>query len=51
LKDEHLLTANGTVATADGGTTPKQHDGWMSDLTVPVLQLLFHVECLSGDGL
>jgi hypothetical protein len=34
-KDEHLLTANGTVATADGGTTPKQHDGWMWDLTVP----------------
>jgi hypothetical protein len=23
------------VATADGGTTPKVHDGWMWDLTVP----------------
>jgi hypothetical protein len=23
------------VATADGGTTPKDHDGWMWDLTVP----------------
>jgi hypothetical protein len=34
-KGEHLLTANGTVAIADGGTTPKAHDGWMWDLTVP----------------
>ena len=34
-KGEHLLAANGTVATADGGTTPKVHDGWMWDLTVP----------------
>jgi hypothetical protein len=32
---EHLLTANGTVAIADGGTIPKQHDCWMWDLTVP----------------
>jgi hypothetical protein len=32
---EHLLTANGTVATADGGTIPKVHEGWMWDLTVP----------------
>jgi hypothetical protein len=32
---EHLQTPNGTLATADGGTTPKQHDGWMWDLTVP----------------
>jgi hypothetical protein len=28
-------TADGTVATADGGTAPKAHDGWMWDLTVP----------------
>ena len=34
-KSEHLLAADGTVATADGGTTPKRHDGWMWDLTVP----------------
>jgi hypothetical protein len=34
-KGDHLNTANGTVATADGGTTPKDHDGWMWDLTVP----------------
>ena len=34
-KNEHLLTADSTVATADGGTTPKVHDGWMWDLTVP----------------
>ena len=23
------------IAVADGGTTPKVHDGWMWDLTVP----------------
>jgi hypothetical protein len=34
-KGEHLLTANGTVATADGGTVPADHVGWMWDLTVP----------------
>jgi hypothetical protein len=34
-KIEHLLTASGTVAAADGGTTPRDHDGWMWDLTVP----------------
>jgi len=34
-KGEHLQTPHGTLATADGGTTPKVHDGWMWDLTVP----------------
>jgi RHS repeat-associated protein len=34
-KGERLQTANGTVAVADGGATPKVHDGWMWDLTVP----------------
>jgi hypothetical protein len=34
-KGEHLRTANGTTALADGGTTPKIRDGWMWDLTVP----------------
>jgi len=34
-KGEHLKTANGTVAVADGGATPVNHDGWMWDLTVP----------------
>jgi hypothetical protein len=34
-KGEHLKTPHGTVATADGGTTPKDHDGWMWDLTIP----------------
>jgi hypothetical protein len=34
-KGEPLKTANGTTAVADGGTTPKQHDGLMWDLTVP----------------
>jgi hypothetical protein len=34
-KGEHLLTANGTMATANGGTTPAHHDGLMWDLTVP----------------
>jgi hypothetical protein len=32
---EHLKTANGTTAVADGGTVPADHDGWMWDLTVP----------------
>jgi hypothetical protein len=34
-KGEHLKTANGVIAVADGGTTPKVHDGWMWDLTIP----------------
>jgi uncharacterized protein YwbE len=34
-KGEHLLTANGSPAVADGGTVPAVHDGWMWDLTVP----------------
>ena len=33
-KDEHLKAPNGQVVTADGGTMPKVHDGWMWDLTV-----------------
>ena len=32
---EHLKTPNGTLATADGGTIPRDHEGWMWDLTVP----------------
>jgi RHS repeat-associated protein len=32
---ERLKTPDGTLAIADGGTTPKVHDGWMWDLTVP----------------
>jgi hypothetical protein len=32
---EHLKAPDGTAVTADGGTTPKVHDGWMWDLTVP----------------
>jgi RHS repeat-associated protein len=31
----HLKTVNGTVAVVVGGIAPKQHDGWMWDLTVP----------------
>jgi hypothetical protein len=34
-KGEHLKTAGGQSATADGGTIPKVHDGWMWDLTIP----------------
>ena len=30
----HLQTPGGQVATAVGGTTPTDHDGWMWDLTV-----------------
>jgi hypothetical protein len=33
-KGEHLKTADGVIAVADGGITPKQHDGWMWDLTI-----------------
>jgi hypothetical protein len=34
-KGERLKTPAGTLAVADGGTTPKVRDGWMWDLTVP----------------
>jgi hypothetical protein len=34
-KGEHLQTPDGSLAVADGGVTPKLHDGWMWDLTVP----------------
>jgi hypothetical protein len=34
-KNEYLKTANGAVAVVVGGSTPKRHDGWMWDLTVP----------------
>jgi hypothetical protein len=33
-KGEHLQDPDGQLATAEGGTTPKDHDGWMWDLTV-----------------
>lgn len=33
-KGEHLKAPDGQVVTAEGGTTPKDHDGWMWDLTV-----------------
>jgi len=32
---ERLKAPDGTLATADGGTTPKDHEGWMWDPTVP----------------
>jgi hypothetical protein len=32
---ERLKTADGTLAIVVGGSTPKVHDGWMWDLTVP----------------
>ncbi len=34
-KGKQLKTPDGTTAVADGATTPKVHDGWMWDLTVP----------------
>jgi RHS repeat-associated protein len=34
-KGEHLKSPGGSTATVVGGTTPKVHDGWMWDLTVP----------------
>jgi hypothetical protein len=34
-KNGHLKTPNGSTVTVVGGTVPKQHDGWMWDLTVP----------------
>lgn len=33
-KGEHLRTPDRSIATANGGATPKNHDGWMYDLTV-----------------
>jgi hypothetical protein len=39
-KGEHLKTPDGTIAVADGGTTPKVHDGWMWDLTVPATTIM-----------
>jgi hypothetical protein len=33
-KGEHLKAPNGQVVTADEGTTLKDHDGWMWDLTI-----------------
>lgn len=32
---EHLQAPDGTTATADGGTVPANHQGWMWDLTIP----------------
>ena len=32
---EPLKTADGTLAIVVGGSTPKVHDGWMWDITVP----------------
>jgi len=34
-KNELLRASNGATVTVVGGTAPKQHDGWMWDLTVP----------------
>ena len=34
-KGEALKAADGSLATADGGTIPAGHDGWMWDLTIP----------------
>jgi hypothetical protein len=34
-KNEHLRASSGATVTVVGGTVPKQHDGWMWDLTVP----------------
>ena len=34
-KGERLKTPNGVIVVAGGGSTPKVHDGWMWDLTVP----------------
>ncbi len=34
-RNEHLRAPNGAAVTVVGGTVPKQHDGWMWDLTVP----------------
>ena len=31
----HLRTSDGTDATVVGGYVPRQHDGWMWDLTIP----------------
>jgi hypothetical protein len=34
-KNERLKTPDGQIVVVVGGSAPKQHDGWMWDLTVP----------------
>ena len=34
-KNERLKASSGATVAVVGGTVPKQHDGWMWDLTVP----------------
>jgi hypothetical protein len=40
-RGELLLTADGTTATADTGTTPADHHAWMWDLTVDTLHAFY----------
>jgi len=50
-KGERLKTPDGTTVTVVGGTAPKQHDGWMWDLTVPGNNDHdFYVVAASGTG-
>jgi hypothetical protein len=61
-KNEHLKAPDGATVTVVGGTTPKVHDGWMWDLTVPgnndhdfyidtiAAAILVHNECSSTSG-
>jgi hypothetical protein len=50
-KGERLKTPDGSLAVADGGSTPKDHDGWMWDLTVPGNNDHdFYVQPVDGNG-
>jgi hypothetical protein len=46
----HLKTADSTTAFADGGTTPKVHDGWMWDLTISGNDHDFYVVSSQADA-
>ena len=40
---DRLLAADGMIVTADGGSTPLSHTGWMWDLTVDTLHTFYVV--------
>ena len=55
-KGEHLKTDDGQNATADGGHTPADHNGWMWDLTISgdhdfyVLAVVANAQSTVGTG-
>ena len=49
-KGEHLKTPDGADATADGGSVPASHDGWMWDLMVNDDHDFYVVVSATADG-